>query len=324
MLKRLIKKFCEKLGYVLERKKLVERKINAARKISMVSSEIISKLYECSAKVMEETIPAACIIFTKDRPIQLHALLGSMQENVKNVGEIHVLCNASNKEFCLAYDEVFHSFPRLIKSVHYDPPFKLKLIEIVSKIASKCLFFLVDDIFFIRAFDLLEFTNMCKYNTIPSLRLGENITYEQVNNITLKTPIIKRNGGYIKWEFKQGKDYGPWGYPFSLDGNLYLKSELVPILKYLNYKNPNSLEAEARDLHGLLCWKQGVAFQKPRIINIPANSVQTEGENPHMGISTKKLLQLWNEKKQIRYRDYYDMETISAHYECPLVFGKRD
>jgi hypothetical protein len=71
-------------------------------------SEALEKLYLSCLERQSSPFgqPVDCIIFSKDRALQLHALLSSYQERVSSSGSVHVLYWASKSMHQEAYDEV--------------------------------------------------------------------------------------------------------------------------------------------------------------------------------------------------------------------------
>ena len=92
------------------------------------------------------------IIFSMDRALQLHALLSTYFEKVKNPVPIFILWRASSGQHKSAYDEVFSLFAtRNIYSIYQknQASFKDQLLAILANIKAEKVFFLVDDIIFI-------------------------------------------------------------------------------------------------------------------------------------------------------------------------------
>ncbi|HVW98901.1 MAG TPA: hypothetical protein VHA52_00440, partial [Candidatus Babeliaceae bacterium] len=52
------------------------------------------------------------IVFSYNRPLQLYALLESVQRYVSNLNIIHVLCRISNSQYKKAYQELETFFPK--------------------------------------------------------------------------------------------------------------------------------------------------------------------------------------------------------------------
>jgi len=93
-----------------------------------------------------------------------------------------------------------------------------------------------------------------------------------------------------------------YGYPMSVDGHIYRTKEILPLIKKLNYRNPNSFEGQLA-LHSLSHPKI-ICYQDSKIINLAINRVQTNNFN-HSGDIDPRLL---NEKflagERIRNRNF--------------------
>ena len=88
---------------------------------------------------------ADCIIFSKDRPLQLHALICSIRHCLTGCENIFILYQASSEAYICAYEKL-----RLecdLKNIHWHPEvdFRGDLLRILKKINSDLMFFLVDE-----------------------------------------------------------------------------------------------------------------------------------------------------------------------------------
>lgn len=283
-------------------------------------------------KIDEQTIvskyPAECIIFSKNRALQLHALLLSYQENALNPVPLHILFHATSHEHRKAYDEVMKLFPFPRVCFYYQDSketFKEKLIRIIESIESQKIFFLVDDIVFTERVDLNKFCSLNTDKFIPTLRMGLNLkscyTLQRNQEVPIFYHGLLENSDMICWKWKQG--ILDWGYPLSIDGHLFSKIELLEMVKLIQFVAPNSLEANLQKFLGLFKHRYGVSYKKSVILNLPLNKVQNENNNRCGNFHENALLEKWKEGYQMDLRSLYGFMNESAHQEIDIKFMKR-
>ena len=177
--------------------------------------------------------PAEGVVFSKDRALQLHALLSSYLEKASPPIPLHVLYHTTNSPHQKSYEELIELFsPQQITFTKQccEDSFKEDLIQLLTLLESEKLFFLVDDIIFIEDVDIKDF---CKFDAdkfVPSLRMGLNLT----KTFHTEQPLPKflsnpKEEAKIFWKWNEG--VYDWGYPLSLDGHLFSVREILEIIK---------------------------------------------------------------------------------------------
>ena len=282
------------------------------------------------------------IVFSFNRALQLDALLSSIQRHwSKTEHQLAVLYNTSNDEYQAGYDMLKQKYPKclfvketvgkhrypyreylsffnltkLIKYKHcrwQKSDFKRLLTEIVCQTTCKQIMFLTDDSLFIRdveiSNDILNWIEKKPEQNSFSLRLG----YE-VNKPLKKLP--ESTNGCITWNYSDYKEYKNWGYPFSVDGHIYSKKFVKPLLRKIVFNNPSTLEAHLYDYsakHHLL--NHGKAYTAPSLLSYPINMVQTVADNESLSISTKELNDYFLNGYSL---DYPIPELITAFQQYP-------
>src|SRR3990170_8948370 len=143
--------------------------------------DVLFALYESRTKWSgKTTLPSVeCIIFSKDRALQLHALLASYFEKVSPTPSVHILYQTSTLSHQKAYEDVIALFTgdhtSFIRQKSYHS-FREDLLHLLRSLQSEKIFFLVDDDLFIEDVDM---ENFAKYNTdkfVPTLRMGVNLS----------------------------------------------------------------------------------------------------------------------------------------------------
>ena len=261
------------------------------------------------------------IVFSKDRPIQLFALLESYYKYCDDAVPLYIIYKASDNEYENGYEEVKSYFKKNEVYFIKESSFRNDLINIFHKIQSSHLFFLVDDNVFKSNFsfnDFLTFAN--KEDYIFSLRLGKNLDYCFTKNITQGLPKLKKEGKFLTWDWSSGES--DWNYVFSVDGHIYKTKDVLEMTKLISFKAPNSYETNMNIFRYLLRRKKGLCYPNSVLINVCLNRVQNEVENISGDISVSELLKIWHENRKIDIDYFHDIENQSAHIglkHLPLI-----
>lgn len=141
--------------------------------------DAFAKLYESRITHMAgaSVYPAEGIVFSKDRALQLHALLCSYSEKVVSPVPLHILYHTSTPSHQRAYAEVIKIFSdkfSFIKQSSHNS-FRDNLITLLDSVLAENVFFLVDDVLFIDDFDVRDFARFDTDKIVPSLRMGLNL-----------------------------------------------------------------------------------------------------------------------------------------------------
>jgi len=255
------------------------------------------------------------IVFSKDRAAQLDLFLRSFYKYVKNAEkyQIKILYTFTNDKFKKGYDILIN---KNINNVTFrlEKDFKKDLIDLIHLL--KHTVFFVDDNIFIRDFSFYDsqqdiFENdkniLCR-----SLRLNYYLDYCYPARSAIRSTPKFDSDGVFYWKNCEC-DYG---YPMSLDGHIFRTKEILPLLKDLNYRNPNSLEGQFAihplDLPEMICYKDS------KIVNIPVNRVQTNNFN-HCGcISAENLNERFCSGGEIDLSRFDGVKNRSCHVEMEI------
>jgi hypothetical protein len=188
--------------------------------------------------------------------------------------------------------------------------------------------FLVDDIIFKShwSFEDEEIKSI-EQNTLLlccSLRLYEGITECYATNSPSEPPTFVKGNVWCWYGAK-----GDWGYPYSLDGNIYRTLDICHKLQNSEFLNPNQLEAvmnvnnmssvglgsPSRPAY-MICYKKD-----SKLVNIPANRVQDEFANRVGNImSPQEMNELFLTGNQISLDTVKDLANKTVHVELPIVW----
>ncbi len=213
---------------------------------------------------------------------------------------IHVATTAAHAR---AYEEVARlTWDARVSFVTQPPGTVLQplLDTLLASIATRRVFFLVDDIVFTEPVDLALLGRMATPACVPSLRLGRNLSWSYTTAKVQPLPrfrevTVSGSAGartrLLAWRWIAGEL--DWGYPLSLDGNIFQTNEIRGLMKGIAYTSPNTLEAELQRYRRLFSLRWGVCFPKSRLVNLPINRVQSDVPNIHGDIHQDDLLALW-------------------------------
>lgn len=269
---------------------------------------------------------ADLIIFSYERPLQLHALLKSIDTYVYNLGTTYVIYRVSNPAHEKAYQEVFDLYPHVIPLKQSNEPrkdFKPLVLKAMHSSPAPYILFSTDDLIMKDYVDVRQCINAI--NTTDAygfyLRLGTNITYSYNQNIPLSIPPLNQiEPDIYSWNFSNGKSY--WGYPHSLDMVLFKKATIEKDLNTLDYYSPNTLESRWARLADKS--KKGLCFKTSKAFNIPLNLVQEDWYNKNEALfTTTKLLDFWNQGLMMDILPFHQITNDSAMMAYTPTFIQR-
>lgn len=271
---------------------------------------------------------AACVVFSKDRAMQLHAFISSFYAKIPRPQTLHVLYTATHPAHQKSYEE--------LKSLSQDLPvqfhrqtsnssFRQDLIAMLQSLTVDKIIFFVDDIVIT---EKIEFDDLLKFDTdtfVPSLRMGKNIKKNYTTSCVQPPPNFLDNqideSGKIVWQWQDG--ILDWGYPLSVDGHIFSRREFLAMLNLIPFSAPNSLEDALQTFKPLFLERFGVAYEKSRLMNIPCNKVQTENKNIAGHIHQDELLKKWQDGYAIDLSAIDGYHNRSPHEEVEIKFIPR-
>ena len=270
----------------------------------------------------------ACVVFSKDRPLQLDAALASLDLSVSDLGRarVTVLYAASTPSFAAQYRIVGLDHPKV--ELRRESDFKTDLIGLVA--GSPFVLFVVDDTLFVGDASLTAGMSILANDSSCvgfSYRLGRNTTYCYTMDRPQNLPAFGSAGqGLVRFNWPDMEH--DFGYPIEVSSSMYRTADLLPLLESLSYRNPNTLESvlagRAVDFRGrlprLACYAQSVA------LSIPANLVQTAWTNRVDGnpeLSVDSLAREFSKGRRLDVAHYRGHVARAAHEELPFVFTQR-
>jgi hypothetical protein len=287
------------------------------------------KAYELINKLERKTDSTShCVMFSKDRPLQLNALISSYKFFIKDAPKISITYGSSNERFKKSYLEVLERHRDIIEHIDYreDHQFQQSFLSIVDKVKTKSIFFLVDDNIFTREITISELANYDLASHIPSLRMHEKLEWCYNRFVRQKLPPfyddLTQDKTHFSWLYSEGEC--DWNYPLSLDGHIFDTEEMKIILHHIEFNSPNSLELGMQLFNDTFKKRKGVSFKKPVIVNVPCNRIQDEIDNPYaQTYHQDELLEKWEQGLEIDFKKISHLINKSAHQSIKFDFISR-
>lgn len=267
------------------------------------------------------------VVFSRDRACQLDLFIRSAKHHFEEYPDLkwNILYTYSNDEYKLGYERLIShlGFASDFKNDNLnfvkETNFKKDLLSLIDDKNDFTVFF-VDDIVWKNSFSIEDDKfKIFKQNNLVlclSLRLHKNLTYCYPAKINMTPPKFDSDNTF-RWRGQSG-DYG---YPMSLDGHFFRTGDILPLLKTLNYNNPNSLESylAAYPINKPLM----MCFENSAVMSIPVNKVQTFNQNLHGNIPANFLNFKFLEGYIIKSEPFDRFKNISCHQEMTYEFEKK-
>jgi hypothetical protein len=153
-----------------------------------IKASLYSELFQINSKIIDNSL--GCIIFSKDRALQLDGLLRSFYLNKIGECRIIVIYSSSSNEHKKAYIEVIDRHKKEVVFVEEFGGFKPTLVKVLNFIETAKVFFLVDDIIFIEPVDFDYLSRIDTSKFIFSLRMGNHLSNSYVVSKDQGLPVF--------------------------------------------------------------------------------------------------------------------------------------
>lgn len=265
------------------------------------------------------------LIFSCDRAMQLHALMCSYAKYVMPPRPLlTVLFKATSERHASAYRELFRECQKMEIDVRVIPEepfaFRTQVLSALANVSSCQIFFLVDDMVFIRPIDFGLIRRIDGRRHIFSLRLGSHINYSYSIRRNISLPFFSPSplDSTLTWCWRDGD--GEWDYPLSVDGHVFDSHEIQAMLTSIQFQAPNSMETNLCDrFHSWVRLRAGVCFPTACVVNLPLNCVQHESLNRTEGGSPDDLLSHWEAGEMLDY----SVLTQKTHHSVHVPVDER-
>jgi hypothetical protein len=212
-----------------------------------------------------------CIVFSRDRAMQLDAFLQSVQAHASaSYTRISVLYKTTSDRHRVAYGVLIDQSAGI--AWLEESSFTDDLRSLVGP--DEFTVFHTDDDVFFRTFPPPE---LHEDEVCFSLRLGLNVTYSYPLDISEGVAGASTLNGRVRWEWRtQGA--GSFGYPLALNGHVFRTADVQRWLEQTSYANPNELEAALQEMDEGLP-QMMASFEHSVVASVPLNVVNDVYDN---------------------------------------------
>lgn len=317
------------LNKLLGKRGLVMLSTRAYNELKRTRAAAISKLVQAEQQGLKPGITG--VVFSKDRALQIHTLLASYFELVTPPAPLFIIYNASTPAHAKAYEQVEKAFaktPAKVTFVRETKKFREVLPEVLAKVQTRNLFYLVDDIVLIRKWDLRLAATVNPLEVTLCPRLSPHIRRSYTANVDIEVPAFRKAPESSKangelFEFTWGEGTGEWNYPASVDGNVFSTAEMRVLTSIATFKAPNTYEGALMEFADIIGSRRAICYGESKILNLPLNRVQHEVANLAGNVSADELLEKYNAGYMLNTAPLRKHTPISPHEEHTLAFIKR-
>lgn len=264
------------------------------------------------------------IVFSKDRPSQLHLLIESINKNAPFMFNLNVLYTYSNQEFEKGYEVLKDICKTKLWNVNFikESNFKEDLIDLVKSDYKYTTFFTDDDVLFGEIdYETIEKSLLNEDIFCFSLRLGKNTTHCYTENQNNQIVLSGEKDNYIFWDWQ--KSWYDFGYPLSVDGHIFRTKEILKLSKPLNFQNPNTYEASLQIYDSFPRIMMAGYKDGSKLVGVPVNVVQNVFKNrkgESFNVSTKDLNDKFISGQFIDLKKMDFSNVVGAHQEIEYKF----
>lgn len=283
---------------------------------------------EANGQVFEESDQCDLIVFSYNRPMQLFALLESLEQLATNIHRIAIVCRMDSY-----YEEGYKIVKEQFPGVHFFQQSNINPKEDFKPIVMELVFgtfgadanyvmFAVDDIIITDELDVREGIHKLQTTGAYGLyyRLGKHVDFCWIQNFHQGVPPLRDVGDdYFAWQFKTGR--GDWNYPNTVDLTLYRKADIQNELSVINFTYPNDMEGYWATLGNNT--RIGLCYKRAKIINIPANIVSDTKNRSTHSHSAQHLNELFLSGLKIDISQFYHIINNSPHCDYIPQFINR-
>jgi hypothetical protein len=297
-----VNKILGSFGVVLSKKSALEKEAAAhAKECATLAAQYQKQVYSNVGEVADGIL---CVLFSKDRAMQVHALLFSYFHHVQPAVPVVVLYTCSTEAHYQSYNVLQEDCKHLPVQFIKEQNFRTDLLQIIRSSTLGRIFFMTDDGIFKEPVNLNEVLSYHPVDYIFSLRLGSDFTFCYSHNKPQQVPAVNwQDSDVHQWEWHQMPHSPDWSYPLSVDATFFCRLELLMLLESTQFSSPNSLEAKLQQYQQLFIYRKGVCFTHTKYVNIPCNLVQQEYKNVTTGLfDTGELLDHFLKGERINWQ----------------------
>lgn len=217
------------------------------------------------------------IIFSKNRPCQLHLLLESIKLNSNNFFDLIEVIFTYDIDYKYGYSLLINRFNDVLFTLEKD--FKQDTLLAIDSDFEFTTFLVDDTIYYnknkVNKPDILK--TISNDVICFSLRLGINCCYSHPANLHYKIIDYICKKQFYLIDFRK-QEPGDFAYPLSLDGHVFNTVLIKNIIKQIYFINPNTLEANLQVANSIIP-SNIVFFEQSNIVGVPVNLVNNVFKN---------------------------------------------
>ena len=276
---------------------------------------------------------ADLVIFSFHRPMQLYALLESVEEKLRGLDRISVLYRADTPDYQAGYQLAQERFPKVRFVKQKNPPYDfrdltMQLVFEAGPSQSEYIIFGVDDMIVKEQVDLSSCIDQMRATKAHGLFLCHSTTLDTCYMLSRHQGVpphtaligLPSQDSLFAWQFASGND--DWAYPNSLDMVLYKKSAIQKDFEKIDYTSPTSLES-AWNLRSKKK-RVGLFYARAKAMNIPTNLVTDEYHRHLESYSPQELLEKFEAGLKIDIAPLQTIDNRSRRVAADLSFISRD
>jgi len=284
----------------------------------VVASGSLLALALTRRKRMQAPPEVTSLVFSFDRPLQLHALIKSLVQNQHVTRDVLVVYRSSSPTIGLSYQRVFNSFRNQINLIPIQEDnrgLKPALLDALNRMECSHFLLYVDDQVVFKSLNKSETQSALAVADVFTFRLGLNTRYCYTLNKSQAIPVHQTQGDLIFWGIEQGAD--DFRYPFSFDGTFIPSLYLKLCCRFLSYKGPNSLEGAMNYSLwlALILRLRMAAPSHQKCVNFVLGRVQDEVANRSLDYDINTLHQLYLDGFELRASPELAETIVSPHCE---------
>lgn len=273
-------------------------------------------IFMCS--VVQANSNADLIIFSFNRPLQLQALLESINHYITGLQTITVIYRTTSDRAQKCYNAIAERFCHvrfMQQSSNPHADFKPLTQRALLQSDADYVVFAVDDIVIKDYIDIGHAIGLMQEMNAYGfyLRLGLHLDYCYTMNKPQRVPPVTECAPDVYcWTIRTGEH--DWGYPNTVDMTIYHKKDVVPMFNEMPYYTPNSLEGLWSMRAGAVLDRIGLCYRTAKIVNLPLNQVQRDGANRNESmLEPDEQIELFEHGKKIDWQKLYRIDNKSAH-----------
>ena len=288
----------------------------------MIHKILIHDHNNLSEYIYNNDTNAYFVIFSKDRAMQLHALIESYLRKVENLKEMYILYTCSNDEHEKSYCELilFYIDNPIINFIK-EKNFRKDLVKLIQGKKYSKIILGADDAIFSKYLDMNDFCQINPIYAVGSLYRGLDLSFCFAFNKEQPMPNFynltndKFFNNKLVWKWDKAIESPDWAYPIAV-GNMFDKDELLLMLKNTFFKAPNSLEGNLQIWLPFYIHRLGISYKYTVLSSTPINLVNNEViNNTSNGYSVEELLLKWNNGYRIFYEEFDSLDATQTPFQ---------